>query len=110
MKDYEAQLGVKIEYSITGPAEEVDAEGYVSALENAIASQPGPILTATLNIDPTVPKAKEAHDAGIVLNFVNCGLGGDEGRRGHSWRVLQRVLLLQHHRRDGRSAFPRRHG
>lgn len=63
MKDYEAQLGVKIEYSITGPAEEADAEGYVSALENAIASQPDAILTATLNIDPTVPKAKEAHDA-----------------------------------------------
>ena len=83
MKDYEAQLGVKIEYSITGPAEEADAEGYVSALENAIASQPDAILTATLNIDPTVPKAKEAHDAGIVLNFVNCGLGnGDEGDEG----------------------------
>ena len=83
MKDYEAQLGVKIEYSITGPAEEADAEGYVSALENAIASQPDAILTATLNIDPTVPKAKEAHDAGIVLNFVNCGLGnGDEGDHG----------------------------
>ena len=83
MKDYEAQLGVKIEYSITGPAEEADAEGYVSALENAIASQPDAILTATLNIDPTVPKAKEAHDAGIVLNFVNCGLGnGDEGTHG----------------------------
>ena len=82
MKDYEAQLGVKIEYSITGPAEEADAEGYVSALENAIASQPDAILTATLNIDPTVP-AKEAHDAGIVLNFVNCGLGnGDEGDEG----------------------------
>lgn len=83
MKDYEEQLGVKIEYSITGPAEEADAEGYVSALENAIASQPDAILTATLNIDPTVPKAKEAHDAGIVLNFVNCGLGnGDEGDEG----------------------------
>ena len=69
--------------SITGPAEEADAEGYVSALENAIASQPDAILTATLNIDPTVPKAKEAHDAGIVLNFVNCGLGnGDEGDEG----------------------------
>ena len=37
MKDYEAQLGVKIEYSITGPAEEADAEGYVSALENALS-------------------------------------------------------------------------
>ena len=80
MKDYEAQLGVKIEYSITGPAEEADAEGYVSALENAIASQPDAILTATLNIDPTVPKAKEATDAGIILNFVNCGLGnGNDG-------------------------------
>lgn len=80
MKDYEAELGIKINYSVMGPAEEVDAEGYVSALENAIAAKPDAILTATLNIDPTVPKAKEATDAGIILNFVNCGLGnGNDG-------------------------------
>lgn len=80
MKDYEAELGIKINYSVMGPAEEVDAEGYVSALENAIAAGPDAILTATLNIDPTVPKAKEATEAGIILNFVNCGLGnGNDG-------------------------------
>lgn len=80
MKDYEAKLGITINYSVMGPAEEVDAEGYVSALENAIAAKPDAILTATLNIDPTVPKAKEATDAGIILNFVNCGLGnGNDG-------------------------------
>lgn len=63
-----------------GPAEESDAEGYVTAFENAIAAQPDAILTATLNIDPTIPKAKEATDAGIILNFVNCGLGnGNDG-------------------------------
>ena len=79
-KDYEAKLGIKIDYSVMGPAEESDAEGYVKAFENAIAAKPDAILTATLNIDPTVPKAKEAHDQGIVLNFVNCGLGnGDDG-------------------------------
>ncbi|MDD6644313.1 MAG: substrate-binding domain-containing protein [Firmicutes bacterium] len=79
-KDYEAKLGIKIDYSVMGPAQEADAEGYVKAFENAIAAKPDAILTATLNIDPTVPKAKEAHDAGIVLNFVNCGLGnGNDG-------------------------------
>lgn len=79
MKDYEAELGIKIDYSVMGPAQEVDAEGYVSALENAIAANPDAILTATLNIDPTVPKAMEATNAGIILNFVNCGLGsGDD--------------------------------
>lgn len=73
-KDYEAKLGIKIDYSVMGPAQEVDAEGYVSALENAISQKPDAILTATLNIDPTVPKAKEATEAGIILNFVNCGI------------------------------------
>lgn len=80
MKDYEAKLGITINYSVMGPAEEVDAEGYVAALENAIAAKPDAICTATLNIDPTVPKAQEATNAGIVLNFVNCGLGnGNDG-------------------------------
>lgn len=73
-KDYEAELGITINYQIMGPAEEVDAEGYVSNLENAISQNPDAIVTATLNIDPTVPKAMEATNAGIVLNFVNCGI------------------------------------
>ncbi len=73
-KDYEAKLGITIDYSVMGPAQEVDAEGYVSALENAISQNPVAILTATLYIDPTVPKAMEATNAGIILNFVNCGI------------------------------------
>ena len=80
MKDYQEELGITINYQVMGPAEESDAEGYVSAFENAIAAGPDAILTATLNIDPTIPKAKEATDAGIILNFVNCGLGnGNDG-------------------------------
>lgn len=80
MKDYQEELGITIEYEVMGPAEESDAEGYVSAFENAIAAAPDAIVTATLNIDPTVPKAQEATNAGIILNFVNCGLGnGDDG-------------------------------
>lgn len=78
--DLEAQLGVTINYSVVGPAEEQQTEEYIQAFENAIAQQPAAILTATLAIDSTVPKAREAHEAGIVLNFVNCGLGvGDDG-------------------------------
>lgn len=73
-KDYEEKLGITIDYTVMGPAQEVDAEGYVSSLENAISQNPDAILTATLNIDPTVPKAMEATNAGIILNFVNCGI------------------------------------
>ena len=80
LKDYEAELGIKIAYESMGPAEESDAEGYIKSLENAIVKQPDAILTATLNIDATVAKAKEATEKGIVLNFVNCGLGnGNDG-------------------------------
>ena len=45
-----------------------------------MAQSPDAIVTATLSIDSTVPKAREATELGIVLNFVNCGLGvGDDG-------------------------------
>lgn len=78
--DLEAELGITVNYSVVGPAEEQQTEEYITAFENAIAQAPDAIVTATLAIDSTVPKAKEAHDAGIVLNFVNCGLGvGDDG-------------------------------
>ena len=55
-KDYEATLGITIDYEIIGPAQEDDAEGHIRSLENAISRNPDAILTATLNIDPTVPQ------------------------------------------------------
>lgn len=79
-KDYEEKLGIQINYELMGPAEEQATEEYIESFENAIAKQPDAILTATLSIDPTVPKAMEATELGIILNFVNCGLGaGDDG-------------------------------
>ena len=84
--DLEKELGVTVNYSVVGPAEEQQTEEYIQAFENAIAQQPSAILTATLAIDSTIPKAREAHDAGIVLNFVNCGLGvGDDGANQDSY-------------------------
>lgn len=78
--DMEKEKGIKINYEIVGPAEESQAEEYITAFEQCIAKHPDAIVTATLSIDATVPKAKEATDAGIVLNFMNCGLGvGDDG-------------------------------
>lgn len=78
--DLEKSEGVKINFSTVGPAEESQTEDYVTAFEQTIAKQPDAIVTATLAIDATVPKAKEATESGIVLNFVNCGLGaGDDG-------------------------------
>lgn len=78
--DLETELGITINYNVVGPAEEQQTEQYIEAFENTIAQAPDAIVTATLAIDSTVPKAREASDAGIVLNFVNCGLGvGDDG-------------------------------
>lgn len=80
MKDAEQKYNVKINLTTVGPAEEAQTEDYVTAFEQSIAKQPDAIITATLAIDATVPKAKEATKNGIVLNFVNCGLGvGDDG-------------------------------
>ena len=58
-------------------------------------------MTATLAIDATVPEAQEATNAGIVLNFVNCGLGvGDDGANEETYN--QFLLLLQRYdRRNG---------
>ncbi|NWO21021.1 substrate-binding domain-containing protein [Oribacterium sp. oral taxon 102] len=78
--DAEKEYGITINYTLTGPAEEQQTEEYITAFENTIALNPNAIVTATLSIDPTVPKAREATQAGIVLNFVNCGIGtGDDG-------------------------------
>lgn len=80
MKDMEEKEGITINFSTVGPAEEAQTEDYVTAFEQAIAKQPDAIVTATLAIDATVPKAQEATRNGIVLNFVNCGLGvGNDG-------------------------------
>ena len=80
MVDLQKEHNIVIDYESFGPAEESDAEGYIKSLENAIVKAPDAILTATLNIDATVPQAEKATKAGIVLNFVNCGLGnGNDG-------------------------------
>lgn len=80
IKDMEEKENIKIDFSTVGPAEESQTEDYVTAFEQCIARKPDAIVTATLAIDATVPKAKEATQNGIVLNFVNCGLGvGDDG-------------------------------
>ncbi|SHK45602.1 substrate-binding domain-containing protein [Hespellia stercorisuis] len=85
-KDMEDELGVKVNLTTVGPAEESQTEDYVTAFEETIAKQPDAIVTATLAIDATIPKAKEATQSGIILNFVNCGLGvGDDGANEESY-------------------------
>lgn len=80
MKDMEQKDGIKVNFSTVGPAEESQTEDYVTAFEESVAKKPDAIVTATLAIDATVPKAEEATKNGIVLNFVNCGLGvGNDG-------------------------------
>lgn len=72
--DMEEQYGITINLQTTGPAEESQTEAYVTAFEEAIAAAPDAIVTATQVAEATVPKAQEAVEQGIILNFVNCGL------------------------------------
>ena len=80
MYDLQDSAGVKINYSVVGPAEESQTEEYVTAFERAIAALPDAIVTAVIVVDAALPKAREATANGIVLNFVNVGVGvGDDG-------------------------------
>ena len=76
--DLEEEKGVKINFTVSGPASESETDAYIKAFESVIASSPDAIITATLAPDGTVPKTQEAQNAGIYVNFVSMGLeGGD---------------------------------
>ena len=70
-KDMEEKYGIKINFSTVGPATEAETEAYIRAFENAIASKPAAIISATQVPDSTRTVAKEAMDQGIVVNFTN---------------------------------------
>ncbi len=74
VKDMEEKYGIKINFTTVGPATEAETEAYIRAFENAIASKPAAIISATQVPDSTRSVAKEAMDQGIVVNFTNCGL------------------------------------
>jgi len=73
-KDMEAEHGVKINFTVVGPATEAETEAYIRAFENAVASEPDAIISATQVPDSTWSVSKDAMDRGIVVNFTNCGL------------------------------------
>lgn len=76
--DLQEEKGIKINFTVSGPASESETDAYIKAFESVIASKPDVIITATLAPDGTVPKAQEAQSAGIYVNFVSMGLeGGD---------------------------------
>lgn len=86
--DLEEKEGIKINFSVSGPASESETDGYIKAYENVIASKPDAIITATLAPDGTVPKTQEAQNAGIYVNFVSMGLeGGDSNEYGEYYGV-----------------------
>lgn len=74
VKDMEDKHGVKINFSVVGPATEAETEAYIRAFENAIASKPDAIISATQVPDSTRTVSKDAVDQGIIVNFTNCGL------------------------------------
>lgn len=72
--DMEEELGISINFTTVGPATEAETEAYIRAFENAIASKPDAIISATQVPDSTRSVSKDAMDQGIVVNFTNCGL------------------------------------
>lgn len=72
--DMEEEYGITINFSTVGPATEAETEAYIRAFENAVASKPDAIISATQVPDSTTTISKEAMDQGIVVNFTNCGL------------------------------------
>ena len=86
--DLEKEKGVKINFTVSGPASESETDAYIKAFESVIASKPDAIITATLAPDGTVPKTQEAQNAGIYVNFVSMGLeGGDSNKYGDYYGV-----------------------
>ncbi len=74
VKDMQDKYGITINFSVVGPATEAETEAYIRAFENAVASKPAAIITATQVPDSTIAVAQEATNQGIIVNFTNCGL------------------------------------
>ena len=74
VKDMAEKYGIEINFTTVGPATEAETEAYIRAFENAVASKPNAIISATQVPDSTIAVSKEAMDQGIVVNFTNCGL------------------------------------
>ena len=86
--DIEAETGVKINLTVSGPASEKESDAYIKAFESVIATKPDAIITATLIPDGTVPKVQEAQNAGIYVNFLAMGLeGGNSNKYGDYYGV-----------------------
>ena len=52
--DMEAEHGISINFTTVGPATEAETEAYIRAFENAIASKPDAIISATQVPDSTL--------------------------------------------------------
>ena len=72
--DMQEKYGITINFSVAGPANEAETESYLRAFENAVASKPDAIISATQVPDMTTAIAGDAMAMGIVVNFTNCGL------------------------------------
>lgn len=72
--DMEEEYGIDINFTTVGPATEAETEAYIRAFENAIASKPDAIVSATQVPDSTRSISKDAMDQGIIVNFAGCGL------------------------------------
>ena len=79
IEDKAAEVGREINLIVQGPAGESDAEGYVSCLENVIASEDlDGLIVASLYPDPVVPIIAQANDMGIFVNLYAFRISGTD--------------------------------
>jgi ribose transport system substrate-binding protein len=78
--DIEAKYGVKVDFSVQGPAAESSGDEYLSILESVIAQKPDIILMGQLQPDAVAPLISDATAAGIRVNLISIGvdLPGDQ--------------------------------
>lgn len=76
--DLEEQEGVKVNFSIAGPATEAESDAYIKAFENVIAKGPDGIVTATLTPDATGPVTQAGFEQGIFVNYASMGIDQEQ--------------------------------
>jgi ribose transport system substrate-binding protein len=74
LKDAETKYGVKINYSMQGPAAESSGDEYLTIFEGVIAKKPDIILMGQLQPEAVAPFVADATAAGIRVNLISVGL------------------------------------
>lgn len=72
--DIEEEFGVRVDYSVHGPAAEAETDAFLNILEAVVASRPDIIALGNLIPDATAPIVAQATAMGIHVNLISIGV------------------------------------